>query len=341
MRPSYDFVWRTVGLWKSWSKYSKQAGTIGLVCLPFMNFWLLIDMCRHRAVWRAMEDQPIGRDVLRCPMGCGLKDFMPFSWLTCARRHTDCFEMWNVINSISGSGHRQRRRFKFGMFLKKHKVTSLWIMSGRLYGFFMRFQCFFLRIKLKFTWPKACWSHSRTRVLELSLTCPRNWSFLHATGFTAFAEVWKSQRKTWRPWSSLVMRSGKLSADWAELFTLATGLCENYRKLLRLQSCGSLQLQFVSIRHSFWTRMPHVYIEVWTRYPWRDGQASQQLRDLSATHTVQEEKADLPEDLAWDMSIHEQQSERDWELWIRLDGGRWHVQSWIGENWSLAGPFDW
>lgn len=62
--------------------------------------------------------------------------------------------------------------------------------------------------------------------------------------------------------------------------------------------------------------MPHVYIEVWTRYPWRDGQASQQLRDLSATHTVQEEKADLPEDLAWDMSIHEQQSERDWELWI-------------------------
>lgn len=48
--------------------------------------------------------------------------------------------------------------------------------------------------------------------------------------------------------------------------------------------------------------MPHVYIEVWTPYPWRDGQASQQLRDLSATHTVQEEKADLPEDLAWDMS---------------------------------------
>lgn len=248
MRPSYDFVWRTVGLWKSWSKYSRQADTIGVVCLPFMNFWLLIDMCRHRAVWRAMEDQPIGRDVLRCPMGCGLKDFTPFSWLTCARRNhwrntvSKC-EMLSIqfraVATGSGAGSnlgcpwRSTRWLRFGWCLADCMV------------FLMLFQCFFLRIKFKFTWPKACWSHSRTRVLELSLTCPRNWSFLHATGFTAFAEVWKSQRKTWRPWSSLVMRSGKLSADWAELFTLATGLCENYRKLLGLQSCGSLQLQIV------------------------------------------------------------------------------------------------
>lgn len=189
MRPSYGFVWRTVGLWKSWSKYSRQAGTIGLVCLPFMNFWLLIDMCRHRAVWRAMEDQPIGRDVLRCPMGCGLKDFTPFSWLTCARRNhwrntvSKC-EMLSIqfraVATGSGAGSnlgcpwRSTRWLRFGWCLADCMV------------FLMLFQCFFLRIKFKFTWPKACWSHSRTRVLELSLTCPRKWSSLHATDATGF-----------------------------------------------------------------------------------------------------------------------------------------------------------
>lgn len=61
-------------------------------------------------------------------------------------------------------------------------------------------------------------------------------------------------------------------------------------------------------------------IEVWTLYPWRDGQASQQLRDLSATHTVQEEKADLPEDLAWDMSSRVNEIGSFGYVWMVGDG---------------------
>ena len=100
--------------------------------------------------------------------GVWAQRFHAISWLTCARRHTVL--RCKVLESTS-----KRYQSNFGQWPQAAAQVQIWDVLEEAQGDFAvdhvwQIVWLFLLFKFKFTWLKACCSHSRIRVLELSLT---------------------------------------------------------------------------------------------------------------------------------------------------------------------------